>query len=86
MAYKRQKTINCPYCNYEINAHTTIKGEENPKEGDIGFCIDCGEAGKFQGDHIVKLDIESLDEDTIKEVKLIEHEWLKLKAVRNLNV
>lgn len=72
--------IKCPYCKYPQMFHETLDGDKNPKDGDISFCIKCGEAGEFKQSTIIKIDEEKLDSETKREFNRIRHAWLKVKA------
>ena len=69
----------CPYCNYVATEHETIEGEVDPKEGDISFCISCGEANQFWKGGLIKLDLETLTKTTRKEIKDLETAWLLIR-------
>lgn len=72
--------MKCQYCGYQFTNHETLKGEKNYREGDISFCINCGEVSQFKGDNIIKINELDLDEKTRKEVIRIQHAWLKSVA------
>ncbi len=69
----------CPYCNYLLDKYETLEGETKFKEGDISFCVNCGEAGKFMKEWIEKIDIDDLDEVTRKQVDDLRVAWLQTK-------
>ena len=71
---------NCPYCNYEADQHETLHGREVVKNGDISFCIECGEASEYMDKKLLRIDEEKLDQGLKKEFKEITHAWLKTRA------
>lgn len=73
------KTI-CPYCKYKATNHETIAGEKDHQDGDISFCINCGEVGTFKEREIVKVDVLTLDPDTRKQIYKMEHAWLQTRS------
>lgn len=66
----------CPYCSYVATEHETLKGEVDPKEGDISFCINCGGVNQFWKGGLIKLDLNTLTKTTRKEIKDLETAWL----------
>lgn len=60
--------------------HETLDGETNPKDGDISFCIDCGEASEFMKGKTLKFDEEKLDPESKKGFNEVRHAWLKVRA------
>lgn len=73
------KTI-CPHCNYKATAHSTLDDQTNPKDGDIGMCIKCGEFNQFKGKKLIKVDIQSLDEGTRRQASRLNVAWLRMRA------
>lgn len=72
----------CPYCNYKATNHETLDKQKNPKEGEISFCINCGEISKFKKDNsLIKIDITSLDERTKVKINIISTVWLRQRAI-----
>ena len=72
----------CPYCNYEATEHETLEGATNKKDGDVSFCINCGEVSEFHESvfgKLIKVNVEALDPQTKAEVKKIEKAWLQTK-------
>ena len=76
---------NCPYCNYLATKHETLDNQKNPKEKDISFCIECGEVSQYSKNCLIKVEVDSLDESTQKEIRDIQTAWLRSKAIYNLN-
>ncbi|GAI29874.1 unnamed protein product [marine sediment metagenome] len=74
----------CPYCNYIATEHETLSKQKNPKEGDIGFCFNCGEIDQFKNNKLVKVDLESLDESTKKQINKIRVAWLRTRATQSV--
>ncbi len=74
----------CPYCNYLATEHETLDNQKNPKDGEISFCINCGEVSEYSGTSLIKVDVNSLDESTKEEIKKIDIAWLKSKGISNL--
>lgn len=73
---KQMKTT-CPYCNYKATNHETLDNQKYPKEGDISFCIKCGEVSKYKDHNLVKVDVNKLDKSNIKEIHKIMYAWIK---------
>ncbi len=71
----------CPYCNYEATEHETLDKEKYPQEGEISFCINCGDISKFKNCSLVKVDSNSLDEEAKEELNDIRIAWLRRKAI-----
>lgn len=69
----------CLYCQYKATNHETIEEEKNPKEGDVSFCINCGEISLFHKGSLIKVNINDLDARTKTEIKRIEYAWLRTK-------
>lgn len=76
--------MKCIYCGYKFEGHETVEGETKHKDGDISFCINCGEFSEFKGNKVVKISIESLDEETQQELKDIRIAWLRTKPQMNV--
>lgn len=72
---------NCPYCGYLSTNHETLEGEDNPKVGEISFCIKCGEISRFTKTRLIKQDIRELDEEEYEEVMKIREAWSKIKPL-----
>jgi uncharacterized Zn finger protein len=77
------KTI-CPYCGYKSTNHETLEGKNKPKNGEISFCMNCGEVSKFTKKELVKVNIEELKYCTREEINDIRVAWLRRKAIENL--
>ena len=69
----------CPYCNYIATEHETLEKDEYPIDEDISFCINCAEISKYLNGVLIKVDIDSLDKETRKEVRDIETAWLRTR-------
>lgn len=81
----RIKYTKCPYCGYIANAHETLDEQNDPNEGDISFCIKCGEVSIYDGSspkRLIKVDVETLPWRTQSEIKKIEMAWLHTKRQR----
>ncbi len=76
----------CPHCGYLATEHETLDYEQNPKEEDISFCINCGEVSKYKNKKLIKFDLESLDEANKKEVNRIRIAWLKTRAIQQVEI
>ena len=74
----------CPYCNYIENKHETLDEQKNPKEGDISFCINCGEVSQYIDKGLIKVDIESLEEPMQRAIKEIEDAWVKTRYINKM--
>jgi len=72
--------MKCQYCGYIFTKHETLQGDKNHRDGDISFCINCGEVSQFKGNKISKINELDLDEKTRKEVFRIQHAWLRSVA------
>ncbi len=71
----------CPYCNYLATEHETLDNQKNPKEGDISFCIECGEVSKYFEGCLIPVDVYDLDKATRKEIRGIQTAWLRTKMI-----
>ena len=69
----------CPYCNYQATRHETLDRETCPKDDDISFCINCGEVSKYKKGKLIKVDVNTLDEQTKAEIREIETAWLRTR-------
>ncbi len=74
----------CPYCNYIATMHITLDKQKNPIEGDMSFCIDCGEISQYKNNELIKVDLESLNEPTKKQINNIRVAWLKTRAMQSV--
>jgi len=70
----------CPRCGYTATEHETIGGYTDFKDGDISFCLGCGEANEFRNHQIIEIDSDSLNDETREEVRNLRVGWLKAKA------
>ncbi|KKL90972.1 hypothetical protein LCGC14_1899380 [marine sediment metagenome] len=70
----------CPYCKYKATDHETLDGGELPEDGDISFCIECGEVCEYQNRSLIKLDEEQLEGESKKQFNDIREAWLKIRA------
>ena len=75
---------NCPYCNYNATEHETLNEQKNPKEGDISFCINCGEVSQYKNKKLIKVELSSLDNQTKMEINNIRIAWLKTRARQSI--
>ncbi len=75
---------NCPYCSYIATEHETLDGELNKKDGDISFCINCGEVGMFRSVGIVKTRLSYFGVKTQEEIKRIREAWLQTRSMARL--
>ncbi len=66
----------CPFCNYKATDHESLEGGQIPKDGDISFCVECGEVSTYENRILIKLNIDDLEESTKKELKDLEIAWL----------
>lgn len=74
----------CPYCNYKATEHETMEGGLNPNDGDLSFCINCGEVNQFKDGDLAKVDTDSLDEDAKEKLNDIRVAWLKGRAMGSI--
>ncbi len=74
---------NCSHCNYKATNHETLAGATKPNEGDVSFCINCGEVNKFKDGILLPVNMEFLDEKTKTELNDIRIAWLKMRAMRS---
>ena len=72
--------MKCPYCDYISTSQETLDGETEYADGDVSLCIECGEAGLFEKNEIVKVDYTKLSKKTEEEFKRIRDAWLTTKA------
>lgn len=71
----------CPYCSYKADTHETVDGNKSPKDNDISFCINCGEVSQYKNNKLIKIDLDSLDESTKREINNIGVAWVRRKAI-----
>lgn len=74
----------CPQCEYIATEHTTLDNQTNPKNGDIGFCLNCGEFNQFHNKTLMNIDENKVNEETITEMGNIRYAWLQTQAMRRL--
>jgi hypothetical protein len=67
----------CPHCAYDAECHETLDFENNPQDGDLSFCVHCGEVSMFKGSRLTKIDVLSLPSDTQKELHDLRIAWVK---------
>ena len=72
----------CPYCDYEATEHETLDKQINPKEGEISFCLNCGEVSEYTEDGLKEADIFSFNKETQQEIKDIETAWLRTRNIK----
>lgn len=70
----------CPYCKYKATDHETLEDGEVPNDGDISFCINCGEASEFHNRSLIAVDEEKLDENSKRAFNEVKEAWLKVRA------
>lgn len=74
----------CPQCNYIATEHETLINEQTPVDGDISFCIECGEFNEFKNKNLVKVDLVNIDLETKKEMTKIRDAWIRTQALARL--
>lgn len=65
----------CAYCKKELNAHENKDVFAVPKNGDVGFCVYCGEFNRFMDGKMIECEYDGLDDDTLKMMKKITEKW-----------
>ena len=74
----------CPFCDYLATNHETLDNDRvTPKEGDVSFCINCGQInifGEFGG--LMKCDIKDLSDEVREEIQKIKKAWLQVKVYK----
>lgn len=78
------KPITCPHCGSQHTSTTGIDQDEPPNDGDVGFCLTCGQWGIFvvKGGEMTK---RVLTDDELMEIHLdpvvrsMEKIWLDAK-------
>lgn len=78
----------CPYCYYVADQHETLDDQKFPKDGEISFCISCGEVSKFSmivKGGLIKVDFDSLDEDMKTQLRGIGDSWLKTQTLKKFS-
>jgi len=74
----------CTNCGYDNSYHTCINGADSPKPGSISICYNCGQAGIFMKDMLVrKLSAEEMEEIKLQQPELWEYIMIAKKAVKN---
>jgi len=74
----------CPQCNYIATDHETLDEQKNPRDGDISFCINCGEFNEFKDGKLVPLNITNLDKESRAEMKKVREAWIRTSALARL--
>ena len=69
----------CPQCDYVATDHETLVYETNPRDGDISFCINCGEFNEFKNGSLIKTNIPYNDE-----MMKIRSAWVRTQALARL--
>lgn len=75
----------CPYCDYVATDHESLSGGGDPNDGGISFCISCGEVSEFYNGELRKVDVNTLDDSTKREIKDIETAWIKTRAISKIS-
>lgn len=75
----RKMKTKCPQCEYIATEHETLDSETNPRNGDISFCINCGEFNEFKNGCLIKTSVP-LD----NEMKKIRDAWVRTQALSRL--
>ena len=73
--------MKCPYCSYKATNHETLSGDTDPHEGDLSFCMNCGEVNQFKDGDFAKADTDSLDKDAKRELNDIGVAWLRSRVL-----
>lgn len=76
--------MNCLYCGYKIEGNETLDGDNSPGEGDISFCLNCGELSTFIGSELKKISIGDLEGEERTEVLKIRTAWLQVNAMEKI--
>ena len=58
------KPCNCPMCECNLNAHTSMNGDYTPQSGDVTICVNCGVMLTFTDN----LNLELLSDEAIRAV------------------
>ena len=74
----------CPYCGYLATEHIMLDYQAVPEDGDISFCIKCGEISEFKKDKLIKIDYTKLNEGSKRRLREIEIAWLKVKKMNEV--
>ena len=75
----------CPHCGYQASDHTNLDDDSlKIKEGDIAFCINCGEFNTLKNGKFEKQDIGELCSHTQTQMRDIERAWLKTRNLKGV--
>lgn len=78
------KNRKCPNCGYAFQEHSNLKDENlKPKEGDISFCMKCGQVSRFGENEMIPMKLDDLDRVSLMQILKIRKAWLQTK---DLNV
>ena len=74
--------MKCPKCGYMGDQHTSLEEEkQSPKDGDISFCIECGEVSMIMKNKLVLVDERGLHPENILELARLRNAWANVKKV-----
>lgn len=77
--------MNCAHCGYRFDGHETLDGFTKPSNGDILFCIGCGQVNEYKDGIAVKTEFEKLNDINKLEIRALSKAWLKLKEQKKVN-
>ncbi len=71
----------CPFCGYFSDCVSHLQQDALPKEGDVSFCIKCGEVSLFDKElKLGKINMDELPFETKEEIARIKSVWRVVKA------
>lgn len=68
---------NCAYCGRELNSHAPLDNVGVPRNGDFGFCVNCGKFNKFMNGKMIEVDYDNLSVEDLKRMNSIVEMWEK---------
>ena len=72
----------CSYCGYEANFHQTLNKEINPRDGDVSFCISCGEFSQFR--NLMRIKIDSIPDELQQECNKVRDSWIRTRTMAKI--
>lgn len=70
----------CPYCKHPFELYTNAFGKtDTARNGDVSFCIKCGQVGIFMNEKIIKTEEVKLNTFQLLAVDKLRQTWIKIK-------
>jgi len=70
----------CPICQHELDATSTLKDDQTPKENDVTICLHCGMLLKFDK----KLLLQKMNDKEIEKLKENKEGWIEITEAMDI--